>query len=209
MFRVFIADDHSIFRAGLQSVLTSARDFQLVGEATTGKEALETILRLQPDLAVLDVEMPGLGGIEVARQLRDARSPTQVLILSVHGSGSFVQAALEASARGYLVKQDAGEELVTALRSIARGEVYLSPRVAGAAVQAMRDQPLEPRLTKRERDVVRLLSEGLSSKEIAGRLGLTPKTVDGYRSAIMAKLGVRNVAGLVRYALTHHLTTSE
>jgi len=209
MLRIFIADDHPIVRAGLRSMLAAERNLEVVGEADNGLDALAEIRRLRPDIAVLDIEMPGMGGIEVARQLRDARLATRVLILSLHAEGAFVQAALEAAVRGYLLKEDSGEELITALHRIASGEVHLSPRVAGAAARAMREKSVEPQLTPRERDVVRLLSEGLSSKEIAVRLQLTSKTVDGYRSEIMAKLGVHSLAGLVRYALAHHLTDPE
>jgi DNA-binding NarL/FixJ family response regulator len=208
--RVLLADDHGIVRDGLRAVLSAERDFLVVAEEADGAAALAAIERLAPDVAVLDVQMPGLTGIEVARKLKD-KSRTSVVLLSMHREESFVQAALLAGARGYVVKEDAARELTDAIRAVARGDTYLSPRVAGFVVGALRSAQAggpaaqEPQLTPRERDVVRLLAEGLTSKEIAQKLEMAPKTVDGHRSAIMEKLGIHSVAGLVKYALRHHL----
>jgi len=205
--KVLLADDHGIVRDGLRAVLSSEGGFQVIAEESDGEKALASIERLQPDVAVLDVQMPGLTGIEVARKLA-GQTRTSVILLSMHKDESFVQAALLAGASGYVVKEDAARELTDAIRAVARGDTYLSPRVAGAIVGAMKRGPEGgvPQLTPRERDVVRLLAEGLTSKEIAARLGMAPKTVDGHRSAIMDKLGIHSVAGLVKYAIRNHLT---
>jgi DNA-binding NarL/FixJ family response regulator len=205
--KVLLADDHGIVRDGLRAVLSSEGGFDVVAEESDGEKALSSIERLEPDVAVLDVQMPGLTGIEVARKLT-GNARTSVILLSMHKEESFVQAALLAGASGYVVKEDAARELTDAIRAVARGDTYLSPRVAGSVVGAMKRGPADnaPQLTPRERDVVRLLAEGLTSKEIAARLGMAPKTVDGHRSAIMDKLGIHSVAGLVKYAIRNHLT---
>lgn len=206
--RILLADDHAIVRDGLKAVLSSQPDFQVEAMEDDGERALEAIRRLKPDVAVLDIRMPGLTGIEVARKLNDEDAHTSVVMLSMHKEESFIKAAMEAGVGGYVVKDDAARELVDAIRAVARGDVYLSPRIAGSIVQALRGGPPQkvPHLTPRERDVVRLLSEGLTSKEIASRLDLSPKTVDGHRAAIMDKLGIRSVAGIVKYAIRNHLT---
>ena len=207
--RIFIADDHGIIRDGLRAVLAAEKGFALVGEESDGTAALAAIERLKPDVAVLDVQMPGISGIEVARKLA-AQPKTSIVVLSMHSEGSFVQAALLTGASGYLVKEDAALELVAAIRAVARGDTYISPRVAGAVVGAWKGGPAkEPRLTPREREVIRLLADGLTSKEIAARLTMSPKTVDGHRSTIMEKLGIHSVAGLVKYAIRNHLTGIE
>ena len=206
--RVLLADDHGIVRDGLRAVLAGEAGLEVIGEESDGEAALEAVLRLKPDVAVLDVQMPKLTGIEVARKLA-GQAHTSVVLLSMHKEDSFVQAALLAGASGYVVKEDAARELTSAIRAVARGDTYLSPRIAGSVVGALRRGPQTsaPQLTPRERDVVRLLAEGLTSKEIAARLAMAPKTVDGHRSAIMEKLGIHSVAGLVKYALKNHLAS--
>ena len=206
--RVLLADDHGIVRDGLRAVLAGEAGLEVIGEESDGEAALEAVLRLKPDVAVLDVQMPKLTGIEVARKLA-GQAHTSVVLLSMHKDDSCVQAALLAGASGYVVKEDAARELTSAIRAVARGDTYLSPRIAGSVVGALRKGPQTsaPQLTPRERDVVRLLAEGLTSKEIAARLAMAPKTVDGHRSAIMEKLGIHSVAGLVKYALKNHLAS--
>lgn len=206
--RVLLADDHAIVRDGLKALLSTQPDIEVAGEEHDGEAALVTIRRVKPDVAVLDIRMPGLTGIELARKLNEEGILTGVVLLSMHKEEAFVQAAMDAGVGGYVVKEDAARELIDAIRAVARGDVYLSPRVAGSVVQAIRrgPPPKVPHLTPRERDVLRLLAEGLTSKEMASRLDLSPKTVDGHRAAIMDKLGIRSVAGLVKYAIRNHLT---
>lgn len=209
--RVLLADDHAIVREGLRAVLSTEGGVQIVAEESDGERALNQIRALKPDVAVLDIQMPSLTGIEIARRLNEDGALTSVVLLSMHKEESFVQAAVEAGVAGYVVKEDAAKELLEALHAVGRGDVFISPRVAGSVLQAIRRGPQEkaPHLTPRERDVVRLLSEGLTSKEIAAKLELSPKTVDGHRSTIMDKLGIRSVAGLVKYAIRNHLTGIE
>ena len=203
--RLLLADDHALFRAGLRSLLGS--DVEVVAEHGDGLAALADIAKLEPDVAVLDVEMPGMTGIEIARKLNALDSHTSIVVVSMHKEISFVRAAVEAGVLGYVVKQDAAGELIEAIRAAARGDVWLSPRIAGAMAQSLRDGRRKAHLTPRESDVVRLLAAGKSSREIADALSLSAKTVDGYRSAIMDKLGIHSVAGLVKYALRHQLAT--
>ncbi len=206
--RVLLADDHAIVREGLRAVLSSQADIEICAETSDGEQALESIRAMRPDVAVLDIQMPGLTGIEIARKVNEEGVLTSIVLLSMHKEEGFVQAAVEAGVAGYVVKEDAARELIDAVRAAARGDVFLSPRIAGSVVSALRRGPpaKTPRLTPRERDVVRLLSQGLTSKEIGAHLKVTAKTIDGHRAAIMDKLGIRSVAGLVKYAIRNHLT---
>src|SRR5438552_5503587 len=154
--RLLLADDHALFRAGLRSLL--ADDMQVVGEHGDGLAALEAILELKPDVAVLDVEMPGVTGIEIARKLNAAESLTSVVIVSMHKEVAFVRGAIEAGVLGYVVKQDAAGELIDAIRAASRGDVWLSPRIAGTVAQTLREGRRRAQLTPRESDVVRLLA---------------------------------------------------
>ncbi len=206
--RIFLADDHALIRTGLRTLLAAESDIEIVGEEVDGARALAAIRALRPDVAVLDVQMPALSGIEIARQLNDEDSHTSVLVLSMHNDASLVEAAMSAGAVGYILKEDAVHDLVLAIRATARGESYISPQIGASMVKPASPDPAV-HLTPREQDVLRLLSEGLSSKQIAGSLGLAAKTVEGHRAAIMDKLGIRSVAGLVKYAIRHHLTDLE
>jgi DNA-binding NarL/FixJ family response regulator len=206
--RVLLADDHGVVREGLAALIRSEPDFEVIGEAADGEEALRQIEALRPDVTVVDIAMPRMTGIEVARAVRDAGLRTAVALLSMHSEPSFVRAGLDAGASAYVLKSARGCDLVDAVRAAANGEVYLSSAVAGAAVAAPR-APTSPALTTRERDVLRLLARGLCSKEIAAELEISVRTVDGFRAQIMDKLGIRNVPGLVKYALRAHLATLE
>jgi DNA-binding NarL/FixJ family response regulator len=166
--------------------------------------ALASIRKLKPDVAVVDVEMPGLSGIDIARTVTDQDLPTSILLLSVHRDEAFVHAALEAGVEGYVLKDDAPDELIQAIHAIARSEIYLSRSIQTARQSGI----IRPReLSPRQRDIVRLLARGLTSKEIARELGLSAKTVEGYRAVIMEKLHLRSVAHLVKYAIRHGIST--
>lgn len=209
--RVLVADDHGIVRDGLLAILEREPGLDVVAVEEDGQSALEQALDLKPDVAVLDIAMPRLTGVEACRKLREAGIPTEVLLLSVHKERSFVESGLAAGARGYVIKDAAARELVRAIETVAAGEVYLSPKVASVVVSAVRGggpaRPRRPSLTGRERDVLRLVAEGLTSKEIAQRLGIATKTVETHRASIMDKLEIRSVAGLTKYAIKKNLTS--
>jgi DNA-binding NarL/FixJ family response regulator len=207
---VFITDDHAVMRDGLKALLRSAPDIEVVGEACDGRDAVRDVLKLRPDLVLMDISMPGLNGIEAVRLLRQRECDARVIMLSMHSSSEHVFRALEAGADGYLLKESAGTEVVAAVRCVYSGRRYMSRAIAAehldSASAAMPGSPLE-RLSTRERQVLQLVVEGRSSSEIAGCVHLSPKTVETYRSRMMKKLGVHDVTGLVKFALQHGLTT--
>ena len=205
--RVLLADDHPVVRAGIEAVLAAQGDMTVVAVECDGESALARIRALKPDVAVLDISMPGLSGIEVARRLNAEETSTALVILSLHKTEMDVQAAVDAGVCGYVVKDAAAEDLVEAIRAACRGQVWISPSVSGAMVSALRRGPEKgEQITAREREVLRLLADGLRSKEIAARLEVSPKTIEGHRAALMSKLQIRSVAGLVKYAIRNHLT---
>lgn len=203
--RILLADDHNIVRKGIKGIIDAEPDLEVVAEESSGLAALEAIRALRPEVAVLDIEMPGLTGLEVARRVVQDGLGTAVVVLSVHSGNQFVTAAIDAGVRGYVLKEDAPADLLAAIRAAERGELYLSQRLVGPALMATRAETGAVRLAPRERDIVRLLAEGKSSKAIAEELSLAPKTVDAYRQNVMAKLGLRSVAAVVKYALKHQL----
>jgi DNA-binding NarL/FixJ family response regulator len=208
--RVVICDDHSIFREGIKNVLARNPTLEVIGEAADGFNAVETVKRLRPDLVVMDIAMPEQSGIEATREITQVLPEIRVIILSVHSRKTFIMEALKAGARGYVLKDSAGDKLLDAVNAVLRGECYLDSPVAGHIVDEFvklpeKDAEEEPqtqeRLTDRERQILRLIVEGLPNKEIAGRLFLSPKTVDNHRARIMAKLGRHDVIGLVKFAI--------
>ncbi|MDB5863346.1 MAG: DNA-binding response regulator [Betaproteobacteria bacterium] len=208
--RVFITDDHAVMRDGLKALLRSVPDFEVVGEACDGRDAVREVLKLEPDVVLMDISMPGLNGIEAVRVLRSRECTARLVMLSMHSTSEHVFRALEAGADGYVLKESAGTEVVAAVRCVHSGRRYMSPALAAAhldtAGAAMSGSPLE-RLSTRERQVLQLVVEGRSSSEIAACVHLSPKTVETYRSRMMKKLGVQDVTGLVKFALQHGLTT--
>jgi DNA-binding NarL/FixJ family response regulator len=208
--RVVLVDDHAVLRDGLKALFSGARDMEVVGEAGDGRDAIRQILHLEPDVAVMDIAMPGLNGIEAVRAIREHGSKTRIVMLSMHSTSEFVFRALEAGADGYVLKQCAGMEVVTAVRSVQAGRRYLSLAISKTDLAAARDSaqasPLA-RLSARESEVLQLVVEGKASAEIAGLLHLSPKSVDTYRNRVMKKLGTKDVTGLVKFALQHGLTT--
>ena len=214
--RLLIADDHAVVREGLRLILTAQRDFEVVGEAATGREAVELAQRLKPDVVLMDISMPELSGLDATLALATDDGPPRIIVLSMHASSEYVFEAFRAGARGYLVKESAGREVVEAIREVCRGRRYVSPRIAGGVIEdyvraradAGAKSPLE-RLSARERQVLQLVVEGRSSAEIGRLINLSPKTVETYRSRLMRKLGVENLAHLVRFAIEHNLTKPE
>ena len=205
--RVLVADDHAIVRTGIRHVLESEPGFIVVGEASTGTEALDLAESLHPDVAVLDISMPGESGLRVAAELRRRAPATQVLVLSMHDTTEYVLESLRAGVHGYLLKDTAATELRGAIRAVRRGESFFSPAIAGKLSAVFRGDPAEStshalrQLTGRERQVLIGVAQGHTNREIAAQLGISPRTVESHRENVMKKLGVRTVAGLTRLAL--------
>jgi len=213
---VLLADDHAMVRDGLKLLLESQRDITVVGLASNGREAVKLARKHTPDVVLLDIAMPELNGIEAAQKIRDALPRTRIIILSMHATSEHVFRALQAGADGYLLKESAGAEVVRAVRAAYAGRRYLSEKIAATAQgrhlseggTAALKSPLES-LSEREREVLQLVVEGRSSAEIASAINLSPKTVETYRSRIMQKLDVHDVAGLVKFALQHGVIGGE
>jgi two-component system response regulator NreC len=212
--RVLLADDHTVLRAGLRALLDREPDMQVVGEAATGEEAVERVEALRPDVVVMDLSMPGAGGLEATRQVSALGYETRVLVLTVHAEEEYLLPVLEAGGSGYVTKTSADEDLTQAIRTVARGDVFLYPSAAtlllrgfNAKSEKGRD-PVE-RLTDREREVLALTVEGFSSSEIGKKLFISPKTVDTYRARIMEKLDLHHRSELVRFALQTGLLKAE
>jgi len=214
--RVLLADDHVVVRDGLRLIVEANDDMTVVGEASDGREAAEKARELRPDVMVMDIAMPELNGIDATQRIRERCPSVQVVILSMHASTEHIHRALQAGARGYVLKESAGEEVVAAVRAVHAGHWYLSERIADTALDdyaRKRTTPLDrspiEQLSPREREVLQLVVEGKSSTEIAACIHLSPKTVDTYRSRIMGKLGVHDFASLIRFAIEHGLTPSD
>jgi two-component system, NarL family, response regulator NreC len=205
--RVLLVDDHAVLRAGLKALLKLEPDLDVVGEAATGEAALERVQSLRPDVVVMDLAMPGLGGLDATRQITSSNPATRVLILTSQAEEEYLLPVLEAGGSGYVHKTNADQDLIAAIRTVARDEVFLYPNAAKLLLQGfrVRGEPGEPdpleKLTDRERDVMMYTAEGFSSSEIGEKLFISPKTVDTYRSRIMEKLGLTHRSELVRSAL--------
>lgn len=201
--RILLADDHRMVRQGFKLILESQDDMEVVGEAGSGREAVEQAIALQPDVVVMDVTMPELNGIEATRRVLAAVPFAHVLALSVHRDGVYVREIIRAGAEGYILKESADTELLAAVRAVYEGNSYLSPEVAGAVLKDYRRQAMAPLdlLSPREREILQLIAEGLTNKNIAARLSLSVYTIDGHRTRIMEKLGLHSVGELVRFAV--------
>jgi DNA-binding NarL/FixJ family response regulator len=213
LIRVLLADDHALVRAGIRSLLGGMVDVQVIAEASSGEEALELAARDLPDVVLMDIAMKGITGLEAAARLRERHPSVRVVILSMHSGEEYVLQALRAGAVGYLLKDAATGELELALRNVMRGESWLSPAVSRQVVegyvQRVGGEAAPDLLTARQREVLRLVAGGKSTKEIAFLLNLSVKTVETHRAQIMERLGIRDVAGLVRYALRTGLVPPE
>jgi two-component system, NarL family, response regulator NreC len=204
--RILLADDHGIFRQGLKALL-EREGFRVDGEAADGHAAIKIAAQLSPDVAVIDLAMPLLNGLDAAREIARVSPRTRTILLTMHAEDPYVARALQAGIRGYVLKSQAAEELVQAIREVARGAVYLSPGVSETVVEAYlakRDLPPDP-LTPREHQVLQLIAEGKTTKEVAALLGVSVKTAESHRMRIMTKLDIHETAGLVRYAIRQGL----
>lgn len=207
---VFLADDHRVLRDGLRILLESQDDIQVVGEAENGNAAIDGILKQKPDVVVMDITMPELNGIDAAEVIHDALPETGIVILSIHSDLEHIFRALQAGAQGYILKESAGSEVISAVRAVFLGRRYLSPSIRDTVMEAYMQNrqiqsPLEI-LSMREREVLQLTVEGHSSAAIADKLGLSSKTIETYRSRLMGKIGVHDLTELVRFAIKHGIT---
>ncbi len=214
MIRVFLADDHKMFREGLKNILERDPGISFVGEADDGIDALKKISQLKPDIAVVDITMPGLNGIELTKQLIKLDKTIKVLILSMHSDTFFVINSFNAGARGYILKEDSFKLLIEAIRKVAKGNTFISPSVDSPLLQKELSSKAERKifswinlLTEREVQILQMIAEGNTNAQIADRLSISIRTVDTHRKNIMSKLNIHNVAGLVKYAIKHKIIT--
>ena len=209
---IFLADDHVILREGLKHILSEDPDIEITGEAGDGREALEKIDKLKPDIAILDISMPTLSGIEAARVIRKFNKNIRLIILTRHDNEEYVNEALKNGVNGFILKDSAGDDLLKAVRDVMNGNIYLSPKIitnivkSGLAEQGNRNKinlqsEEKELLTNREKEVLKLVAEGKSSNDIASLLNISPKTVKVHRLNMMNKLDIRNVTALVKYAI--------
>ncbi|HKV04625.1 MAG TPA: response regulator transcription factor [Candidatus Acidoferrales bacterium] len=206
--RILIADDHGVVRRGLRALLSSRRGWKVCAEVANGRDAVAKVKRFTPDVAIVDIGMPGLGGLEATRQIRKASPKTEVLILSAHGSEKLVREALEAGARGYLLKEDADDSLLAAVDALRRRTPYFTSRVAEWVARDKSGAQSKTRrglLTPRQRETVQLLAEGKTNKEVAAILHISVKTVETHRANIMLKLNLHSVTDLVHYAIRNEI----
>lgn len=211
--RILLADDHSLMRCGLRAILEATPGWEVCAEAHTGREAVTKAAQLRPDVIVLDVCMPELNGIEATRQIRKVSPRSEVLILSVHDSDHLIREVIDAGARGYLVKSDSDRDLVAAVESLSRKKPFFTARAtemllsgyAGEAPSENPDATMSQRLTAREREIVQLLAEGKTSKEVAAVLNISAKTAETHRAHIMRKLEFHSVGEIVRYAVRNQI----
>lgn len=208
-FRILIVDDYEVVRRGIRTLLEAERGWEVCGEASTGPAAVEAAARLTPDMVILDLGLPELHGLEVTRRILQRQPDTEVLVLTMHASEELIRQVLRAGAHGYVLKSDAGEQLVAAVRSLQRHKPFLTTRVTEVVLdgflRGVADDAVGEALTPREREVLQLVAEGRSSKRIAAALGVTVKTIESHRASLMRKLHLRTVADLVRYAVRNGL----
>jgi len=209
-YRILLADDHTIVRQGLRAIL-EREGYEVVGEAADGREAITYAEKFRPDVAVLDISMPLLNGIDAAREVAKVSPRTKTVLLTMYTEDHYVLESLRAGVTGYVLKMRAALALVQAIQAVMKGEIYLSPGISRAVVQAFlskTDIPEDP-LTTREREVLQLVAEGKTTKEIAAQLGISAKTADSHRTNIMEKLDIHDTAGLVRYAIKRGIIRTE
>jgi DNA-binding NarL/FixJ family response regulator len=205
---ILVADDHEVVRMGIRTLLESRPEWEICGEASTGRAAIAKTVRLKPDVVLLDITMPGLSGLEAIPEILRACPQTKVLVLTMHDSGRMASRVLAAGASGLVLKSDAARDLILALEALSKNKAFLSPQVTNLLVTEIRQNQAEPSpdvLTSRETEVLRGLAEGKSNKEVAARLGISPRTIDAHRAHIMDKLHVRTLSDLVHFAIRHKL----
>jgi DNA-binding NarL/FixJ family response regulator len=211
--RILVADDHELVRHGIRALLRARRGWTVVGEARNGREAVEKAGKLRPDVAIVDISMPDIDGLQATRQIREASPTTEVVVLTMHESDQMVRRVLDAGALGYVLKSDLAAHLVRAVREVSAGKLFLTPRVSDIVLKGFlktgnqpdRTEHSQARPTLREVEVIRLLAEGKANKEIAAELGITTRTVETHRARIMLKLGLHSITELIHYAIRHEI----
>nr|HEV7953875.1 response regulator transcription factor [Candidatus Acidoferrales bacterium] len=212
--RILVADDHDLMRRGIKTLLQTHAGWEICGEAQTGREAVSRTEELKPDIVVLDISMPDLNGIEAARRIRKASPETEVLILSLHFSDQLIREIVEAGVRGYIIKSDSDRDLIVAVETLAKHKPFFTPRATEVILSNFNNtggtrvevpETVQDRLTSREREIVQLLAEGKSSKEVANSLNISVKTAETHRANIMRKLQLHTVSELVRYAVRNQI----
>lgn len=211
---VLLADDHVLFRAGIRSLLTDMQNVEVVGETDTGRDLIRLVQQVKPDIAIVDITMPELNGLDALPQLKNVAPDTAVIMLTMHVNEQYVMQALKSGAAGYMLKTAAAAELDSAIRAVARGQSYLSPAISRSVIDSCLGRTtVKPRtkdlLTPRQREILQLIAEGKTSKEIAAKLFLSFKTVETHRAQLMERLDIHDVAGLVRCAMRLGLITAE
>jgi DNA-binding NarL/FixJ family response regulator len=212
--RILIADDHGLVRRGARGVLRSRRGWKVVGEATNGREAVEKAIKLKPDVAIMDISMPELDGVEVVRRVREAVPDAKVLVLTMHESGQMVRRAFDAGAHGYISKSDLTDCLAKAVKAVSEGKRFLTPKVSEIVLEGFLKPAGDPqngvrtRVTPRELEIIRLLAEGKTNKEVAQQLGIRVRTAETHRANIMLKLGLHSRAELIHFAISHGITSA-
>jgi two-component system response regulator NreC len=218
MIRVLIADDHAVLRAGLNKLLSAEPEIEVVGEADDSDETIARTIELAPDVLLLDIAMPGVGGIEVIREIKNRKLPVIILVLTMHEDEGYLREALKVGATGYIPKKAAETELISAIRAVHRGEIFIYPSLTKSLVEEVihhrtvdKEIPSDSyeRLSQREREVLRLVAQGYTNQQVADRLFLSIKTVETYKARVMEKLSLNGRAELVRYALQRGLLTNE
>jgi DNA-binding NarL/FixJ family response regulator len=212
--RLLLVDDHWLVRASLKSLLDEVAGVEVVAEASNGREALERIAQHRPDLVLMDISMPGLNGVEATRRIVDEHPDVRVIVLSMHGSDEHVLRALRAGASGYVLKGSAPRELELAIEAVAQGQIFLSPAISKHVIEIYLSRTADKtssldQLTPRQREILQLIAEGNSSKQIANMLDTSVKTIESHRASLMGRLDIHDIAGLVRYAVRHGLVSSE
>jgi DNA-binding NarL/FixJ family response regulator len=213
---ILVADDHELVRRGVRGLLRAARGWKVVGEAANGREAIEKAHKLKPDIAIIDLSMPDLDGLQATRQIREESPSTKVIVLTMHESDQMVRRVLDAGALGYVLKSDLATHLVKAVKDVSAGKLFLTPRVSDIVLKGFLKTGNQPdameqsqaRPTPREIEIIGLLAEGKANKEIAAELGITVRTVETHRAKIMLKLSLHSVAELIHYAIRHNLVAA-
>ena len=211
---IFLVDDHAVMREGIRSILTHHPDIEIVGEARDGKEAIDRVRELRPNIVIIDISMPGMNGIDATRHLLDENPGINIIALSAYDDKRYVIEMLGMGAKGYLLKEDSTKEILAAIEAVMHGKMYVSPGIGAAVIKECLDRiasgkPAESLLTPKEKEILKLIAEGKHNNEIAGYLNLSPKTVESHRMHLMEKLNLHNIADLTRYAIKEGIVRIE